>query len=50
MRDWPLVLVHTDDGLTGLGRGGNVDTINHDLAPLIVGEDPRRIAMLWERM
>ena len=50
MRDWPLVLVHTDDGLTGMGRGGNVDTINNDLVPLIVGEDPRRIAMLWERM
>ena len=50
MRDWPLVLVHTDDGLTGIGKGGNVETINRDLAPLIVGEDPRRIAMLWERM
>ena len=49
-REWPLVLIHTDGGPTGVGRGGNIDTIEQDLAPLIVGEDPRRIAMLWERM
>ena len=47
--DWPLVLIHTDGGHVGVGRGGNVETVKHDLAPLIVGEDPRRIAMLWER-
>ena len=32
-RDWPLVLIHTDGGPTGIGRGGNIDTIKHDLAP-----------------
>ena len=23
LRDWPNVLIHTDEGLTGIGRGGS---------------------------
>ena len=49
-REWPIVLVHSEDGKTGIGRGGDAEIINKELAPLLVGEDPKRIAMLWERM
>ena len=49
-REWPIVLVHSEDGTTGIGRGGDAETINTELAPLLAGEDPKRIAMLWERM
>ena len=49
-REWPIVLVHSEDGTTGIGRGGNPEIIDTELAPLLVGEDPRRTAMLWERM
>lgn len=56
-RDWIFVRVDTDeDGLHGLGEaslswhtGGVRGTVD-DLAPLIVGEDPRRIEYLWQRM
>lgn len=48
--DWNIVLVHTDAGLTGIGRGGSVEVISQELAPVLVGEDPRRTALLWERM
>ena len=50
MRDWISVLVHTDEGLTGIGRGGNPQLIARDLAPVLVGQDPRQIARLWEEM
>ena len=50
IRDWPVVLVHTDEGHTGLGRGGSPDLIARELVPLLMGEDPRRISMLWARM
>ncbi len=50
MRDWINVLVHTDEGLTGIGRGGNPQLIARDLAPVLVGQDPRQIARLWEEM
>ena len=49
-RQWPLVLVHTDVGITGIGRGGEPQTIRDELAPLILQEDPRRTARLWRRM
>ena len=49
-RDWVNVLVHTSEGLTGIGRGGNAQLISRELAPVLVGQDPRRIALLWERM
>ena len=49
-RDWVNVLVHTDEGVTGFGRGGDVGVISGDLAPLLVGSDPRNIASLWDHM
>ena len=46
----PLVFVHTDAGITGYGRGGDPKIIREELAPLIVGQDARRVAMLWRAM
>ena len=47
-----------DDGAEGVGYTYTVDAagdairslIERDLAPLLIGEDPRRIEQLWERM
>ena len=64
MRDWPVILIHSDEGLTGIGRGpagrilpkgaeskvGGDDLISQELAPLLLGQDPLRISLLWERM
>ncbi len=49
-RTWPLQLVRADNGLVGIGRGGNAEMIEREFAPLLVGEDPRRPARLWQRM
>ena len=38
-REWSLVLVHTDTGLQGMGRGGDPAVISRDLAPLLEGQD-----------
>jgi L-alanine-DL-glutamate epimerase-like enolase superfamily enzyme len=56
-----LVEIDTDAGLTGLGEAkigvgnlGNyaavVELIHRELAPALVGRDPRDIAALWEAM
>ena len=51
--------VHTDEGVSGLGYslafgGGGAESIQvyleTRLAPLLVGEDPRLVERLWERM
>ena len=44
-----VVLVETDQGITGVGEGGSVDTIRQ-CAGLLIGEDPSRIAHLWQLM
>jgi L-alanine-DL-glutamate epimerase-like enolase superfamily enzyme len=49
-REWTNVLIHTDQGLTGIGRGGNPQLISQDLAPVLIGQDPRQIARLWDQM
>ncbi len=49
-REWTNVLIHTDEGLTGFGRGGNPQLISRDLAPVLIGQDPRQIARLWDQM
>ncbi len=57
MRNWVLVKVVTDqDGLFGWGEAtlewhtrGVVGAIE-DMAPLLIGEDPRRIEHLWQMM
>jgi len=50
MRDWPIVLVHSDNGLVGISRGGSASLIEREFAPLLIGADARRITMLWEQM
>jgi D-arabinonate dehydratase/D-galactarolactone cycloisomerase len=58
-REALLVKVHTDDpGIVGWGEaamwGGpfatSVAVIEKEIAPLVVGEDPRRIEFLWEKV
>ena len=50
-----LVKVHTDDGRSGIGsiysHPALVDPIlTGQLAPLLKGEDPREVEMLWQKM
>lgn len=55
-KNWTFALVHTDEGLTGLGEGSlngfgpTVEAAVADLSLLVVGEDPRRISWLSRRM
>ena len=49
-RDWLLVLVHGNDGLYGIGRGGDARIIREELAPLLLDQDPYRISQHWEAM
>lgn len=49
-----LVLVHTDEGITGLGESvgeptGVVAILRDHLGPLLLGEDPFDIERLWEK-
>jgi D-galactarolactone cycloisomerase len=59
--DGVIVTVRTDDGLIGygeakagvgsLGNGAALRSIIHnELKPLLIGEDPRNITRLWNRM
>lgn len=48
-----FVLVHTDEGLVGLGQTADVRTTDavHDLAlRFLLGQDPRQIEATWTRM
>jgi L-rhamnonate dehydratase len=50
-----IVEVETDDGLIGLGnvgaaRGNALHTILHHLKPIVMGESPFDVELLWERM
>jgi galactonate dehydratase len=53
---WVWLKLHTDEGLVGLGEPfleGHADSVIAEvrrLEPLLVGEDPRRIEALWEKM
>jgi L-alanine-DL-glutamate epimerase-like enolase superfamily enzyme len=49
-RDWLLLRIHASNGLAGISRGGSRRIIEEELAPLLVGRDPRRIALLWQEM
>ena len=56
----PGVRLHTDAGLVGYGYTGThahlpldrliADCIEHTYGPLLVGEDPRRVRRLWEKL
>ena len=50
-----IVRVRTDDGLDGLGTVGlgspaSIPIIEHHLTPLLVGQSPFDVELLWERM
>ena len=53
-----LVEVHTDKGIRGIGSTGSpnpviaaiIEAAPHSLAEFLVGEDPRNIKRLWDRM
>lgn len=50
-----IVIVETDAGITGYGeaKGSPVvmkAIIEHDLKPLLIGQDPTRVRLLWEQM
>jgi len=50
-----LVMVHTDNGQVGIGSAyshpGLVHlVVKHQLEPLLVGEDPREVEALWDKM
>ena len=53
-RNWLFVRVETDEGIYGLGEASGwprvVQTAIADLTPILVGEDPRRIERLWQKM
>ena len=53
--DAVLILVETDDGLTGMGASlGSPETVSaivkYDLAPTLLGRDPMYSELLWEKM
>src|SRR3954470_6337255 len=52
--DWTYIRVDTDeDGLSGLGEcftAPGLTAIIRDLAPLLVGEDPRDVDRLWSKL
>jgi galactonate dehydratase len=56
MRNWVFVKLETDEGLVGWGESTvewktrAVVGCVEDLAPLLVGEDPRRVEHLWQVM
>ncbi|MCC6314949.1 MAG: galactonate dehydratase [Thermomicrobiales bacterium] len=56
MRNWVFVKVETDEGVTGWGEASlewktrAVVGCVEDLAPLVLGEDPRRIEHLYQIM
>ncbi|MGW0817447.1 enolase C-terminal domain-like protein [Streptomyces viridiviolaceus] len=44
----PVVLLETDEGLTGIGLGGGADA--HRVFPALEGQDPRAVTSLYDRM
>ena len=51
--DWTFVRIYTDEGITGLGESftaPGLTAIIRELAPLLVGEDPRNVDKLWSKM
>lgn len=48
------IRLETDEGLIGNGEcvhgGTGYAAVAHDLAPLLIGEDPRNVEMIWEKI
>ncbi len=52
-QDAAVVLVHTDEGITGLGEaywGVGVAELVHKAKPLLIGENPFNVGKLYEVM
>jgi galactonate dehydratase len=53
-RNWCIVEVHTDEGITGIGEASGwprvIQTAIEDFKGVIVGEDPGRIERIWQKM
>lgn len=57
-RNTLITEVETDTGLVGSAFGGDeeryqseiVQAIEHTFKPLLIGQDPRRVELLWEKM
>jgi len=59
--DAAILRVETSDGIVGWGEGKNaagsagtygalVHILNHEIAPQLIGRDPRDIAIIWEEL
>ncbi len=50
--NWTWVLLHTDQGVTGIGESYPSQDANHgalkELAPLLLGKDPTNIERIWQ--
>jgi len=53
-RNWLFVKIFTDEGVYGVGEASGwprvVETAIHDLAPLLMGEDPFAIEKVWQKL
>ena len=54
-QDLAIVILETDDGLTGYGEAKGTPVVmkvlvEDVLGPSLVGEDPTRVEFLWEKM
>ncbi|NDK49673.1 mandelate racemase/muconate lactonizing enzyme family protein [Rhizobium laguerreae] len=53
-RNWLFLKIDTDEGITGIGECSGwprvVEAAIHDLAPLLIGEDPAHTERLWQKM
>lgn len=53
-RNWLFVKIFTDEGIYGVGEASGwprvVETAIHDLAPLLIGENPFAIEKLWQKL
>lgn len=53
-RNWLFIKIYTDEGIYGVGEGSGwprvVETAVHDLAPLLIGENPFDIERIWQKL
>lgn len=53
-RNWLFVKVETDEGIYGIGEASGwprvIETAVNDLKTILIGQDPGRIELLWQKM
>jgi len=55
-KNWVFVKVYTDEGIVGLGEATQglqtkpAEVAVHELKPLYMGQDPRQVVAIWDRM